>query len=467
VTQFFTQHPADPTLRASLSRWRGHVLDVILRGIAALGFLLLVAAGANHLPAGRVGVFALFAAAYIVLLAITLMRRIPYTLRASVFTALPFALGLIEALEEGLTGDASIFLMAFVVMSATLLGTWAGVGALLLSAATLGMTGWASLVGRLSFSSPTDLSQPAGWVSSGLVLVVLSTIMIIAQRLLIEAQTRALAAGRENKALYDMQLRLEEQTHELETGNTTLAARTAELEAANLRLQEVLEKSEHRSSLLQTSAEVSRAVAEIRDRGELLSRVTELISSHFGYYHVGIFLIDDSGFNAVLRAANSPGGQRMLARGHRLAAGTSGIVGFVTGAGRSRVARDVGYDAHYLNNPDLPETRSELALPLRIGGRVIGALDVQSVEPDAFEPEDVSVLTALADQIAVAIENTRLLQQSQIALQEARAAQRRTIQREWDAFLGHQPDGERALTIDREPDRGRTGTKAGQETGVV
>jgi putative methionine-R-sulfoxide reductase with GAF domain len=467
VTEFSTKSTADFTLGASLRSWRSHVLDVILRGIAALGFLLLIAAGANHLPAGRVGVFALFGATYGILLAITIFRRIPYALRAAAFVSLPYALGLAEALEEGLTGDASVFFMAFVVISTTLLGTWVGVGSLLLSAATLGAVGWASLVGRIAFTSPTDMSQPAGWVSSGLVLVVLSTVMVIAQRLLTEAQTRALITGRENKALQEMQLRLEAQTAELEAGNAALAARSSELEAINRRSQTVLEKSEHRSSLLQTSAEVSRAVAEIRDRGELLSRVTELINDHFGYYHVGIFLLDDSGFNAVLRAANSPGGHRMLARGHRLAVGTSGIVGFVTGTGRPRVAHDVGYDAHYLNNPDLPETRSELALPLRIGGRVIGALDVQSKEPDAFEPEDVSVLTALADQIAVAIENTRLLHQSQIALKEARTAQKRIIRKEWDAFLGHQPQRERLPALDGEAGRDDAAAETRQETGVV
>jgi putative methionine-R-sulfoxide reductase with GAF domain len=358
--------------------------------------------------------------------------------------------------------------MTFVVMSATLLGTPAGIGALVLSTATLGAVGWAALVGRITFSFPTDLSQPAGWVSSGLALVVLSTIMVIAQRLVTQAQAQAVETGRENEALQEMRRRLEKQTRELEAGNTSLAARTAELETANLQLRDVLEKSEHRSALLQTGAEVSRAVVEIRNRGELLSRVTELISTHFGYHHVGIFLIDDSGFNAVLRAANSPGGQRMLARGHRLPVGTSGIVGFVTGAGRPRVARDVGYDAHHLNNPDLPETRAELALPLRVGGRVIGALDVQSTEPDAFEPEDVSVLTALADQIAVAIENTRLLQQSQTALQEARATQRRAIRNEWDAFLGNQPAAERISSMVTEnADCGGRETTTGQETGIL
>jgi putative methionine-R-sulfoxide reductase with GAF domain len=442
------------------------VLNVILRGITGLGLLLLVAAGANHLPAGRVGVFLLFALAYGALVAITVFRRLPYRLRAAVFVGLPYALGLIELLKEGLAGDASVFLMAFVAISATLLGTAVGVGALILSVLTLGAVWWAGFLGRIAFIPPSGLTQPAGWASSGMVLVLLSTIMIIAQRLLRQAQNRALATGLEIAALQEMQVRLEEQADELAAGNAALATRSAELESANRQLQSVLAQSEHRAALLQTSAEVSRAVAEIRDQDELLQRVSELISERFGYYHVGVFLLDESGYGAVLRAANSPGGQRMLARGHRLTVGATGIVGFVTGTGRSRVALDVGHDAYHLENPDLPETRSELALPLRISGRVIGALDVQSMEPDAFEPEDVSVLAALADQIAFSIENTRLLHKSRRALSEARAAQRHTIRKEWDAFLGERTIEGLSLSRTGEPGKGDGEHIVDQETGV-
>ena len=124
---------------------------------------------------------------------------------------------------------------------------------------------------------------------------------------------------------------------------------------------------------------------------------------------------------AILRAANSPGGQRMLARGHRLQVGRVGVVGYSAGAGETRVAQDVGADVVYYDNPDMPETRSELALPLKVRNRVIGVLDVQSEEANAFSEEDVEVLLILADQIALAIENTRLLQSSQDSLRELEA----------------------------------------------
>jgi GAF domain-containing protein len=168
--------------------------------------------------------------------------------------------------------------------------------------------------------------------------------------------------------------------------------------------------------------------------------VTELISQHFGFYHAGIFMVDEARRYAVLRAANSDGGRRMLARGHKLAVGSQGIVGYVTGTGEPRIALDVGADAVFFNNPDLPETRSEMALPLRAGGQTIGALDVQSVEAGAFDDQDVAVLSALADQVAIAIENARLFRQSQEALTEVEEAQRRYLQEAWRGFLQQRPD---------------------------
>ena len=281
--------------------------------------------------------------------------------------------------------------------------------------------------------------------------IALATTLIITVQRLSAFRAEALAARREQVALQELATQLQRQAGDSQAGNAALAARSAELETAVLELQQLLSKSEHRADLLQTSAAVGRAAAEIRTRGELLSRVTELIGEHFGHYHVGLFMVDDTGFNAVLQAASSPGGRRMLARGYRRPVSTAGAVGFVTGSGRPRVARRTDADVAHQDNPDLRGTRSELALPLRAGGRVIGALDIHSVDPDAFEPDEVAVLAALADQIAVTIENCRLLESSHGALQEARAAQQRAIRREWDAYLGRAPREEQLPTAAGRP----------------
>ena len=122
------------------------------------------------------------------------------------------------------------------------------------------------------------------------------------------------------------------------------------------------------------------------------------MSERFGYYHTGIFLNNETGQYAILQATNSAGGKKMLDREHRLEIGENSIVGYVAQNSRPRIALDVGLDAVYFNNPDLPGTRSEMALPLVVGGQILGALDVQSTESQAFSEEDSSTLQILAEQ---------------------------------------------------------------------
>ncbi|HSR34148.1 MAG TPA: GAF domain-containing protein [Anaerolineae bacterium] len=209
--------------------------------------------------------------------------------------------------------------------------------------------------------------------------------------------------------------------------------RTRELAEASTQMQ-------RRALQLQASAEVARAIASVRDIDRLLPQITQLISERFGWYHVGIFLLDEADEYAVLRAANSTGGQRMLARRHRLKVGERGIVGYVTGTGQPRIALDVGQDAVFFDNPELPNTRSEMALPLAVGGHIIGALDVQSTEAAAYDEEDVALLRILADQVAIAIDNARLFEQTQEALDEVRTVHRQYIHREWTKVVAEQRD---------------------------
>ncbi|HVN52820.1 MAG TPA: GAF domain-containing protein [Anaerolineaceae bacterium] len=191
------------------------------------------------------------------------------------------------------------------------------------------------------------------------------------------------------------------------------------------------ERNRYRATQLLTVADVARAITTVQDLEALLTSVTRLINERFGFYHVGIFLLDEKKEYAVLQASNSDGGQRMLARAHRLKVGQVGIVGYVTGKGEPRIATDVGVDAVFFNNPDLPETRSEMALPLQTSGQIIGALDVQSTESNAFSAEDVELFKTLADQVAIAIENNRLFAETREALLEMQKLHRQYLQQEW------------------------------------
>jgi len=163
-----------------------------------------------------------------------------------------------------------------------------------------------------------------------------------------------------------------------------------------------------RTIQLQTAAEVSRAASSILDLNILLPNVVDLIRSHFEYYYVGIFLMDETREWATLRAATGEMGKKMLHTGHRLKAEESSMIGWCIRHDEARIALDVGEDAVRFVNPHLPLTRSEIALPLTTHGEVIGAMTIQSDKPAAFSRVDVTALQTMADQIANAIENARL-----------------------------------------------------------
>ncbi|MBK6793087.1 MAG: GAF domain-containing protein [Anaerolineales bacterium] len=208
----------------------------------------------------------------------------------------------------------------------------------------------------------------------------------------------------------------------------TIAARTAELNTANIRI-------ERRAKQFEAISKISRVISQTQNLDILLPQITELISQQFNFYHIGIFLMDVNMEYAVLIAANSVGGKKMLARNHKLKVGQTGIVGYVAGSKLPRIALDTGADAIYFNNPDLPETRSELALPLlRKANEIIGVLDVQSQTPNAFSQEDVRTLTTLADQVSIAIENAKLFEEQQRVLLETQAFYNNDLREGWGRF---------------------------------
>ncbi|MDX1378265.1 MAG: GAF domain-containing protein [Anaerolineales bacterium] len=215
---------------------------------------------------------------------------------------------------------------------------------------------------------------------------------------------------------------------ELQQLNQTLedrvSERTANLESAN-------QRNTKRVKQFEAIAEVARATTANESLETLLPRIASIVSEQFGFYHTGIFLLDEAREFAVLSAANSEGGKRMLERGHKLQIGQTGMVGFASATGTPRIALDVGDDAVFFDNPDLPDTRSEMALPLRIVDEIIGVLDVQSREENAFQEEDIEVLSILADQVAVAIQNSRTYQSMQDILEEAQRVSGSYLQDSW------------------------------------
>jgi PAS domain S-box-containing protein len=168
------------------------------------------------------------------------------------------------------------------------------------------------------------------------------------------------------------------------------------------------EIAQRRAGQLLTAAEIARDTSGTLDMSEMLAKAVNLVRERFGFYHSSIFVVDALGEFAHLRESTGDAGAQLKAAGHKLAIGSQSIVGQATGRGEAIVVNDVRKDPTYYPNPLLPDTRAELAIPLMIGDRVLGALDVQSNAVDAFTAEDISILRILADQLAVALTNAEL-----------------------------------------------------------
>jgi GAF domain-containing protein len=251
-----------------------------------------------------------------------------------------------------------------------------------------------------------------------IILLAMSGMMYIIIGQLNEAIVRSRASELKqieaNAELQGLKIALEKRVEE----------RTIELQSASM-------LNTHRASQFEAIVQVTNAINSIRNTSELLPKIASVVSEHFGFYHVGIFINDENNLYTFLTASNSEGGQRMLSHGYNLKIGEQGIVGYVAATGEARIANKVGEDLVFFNNPNLPETKAELALPLRTADKIMGVLDVQSTQEGIFTEDDIRVLSILADQISLAIENTRLFETTRRSLEDAEALYRQYLRQAW------------------------------------
>ncbi len=214
-------------------------------------------------------------------------------------------------------------------------------------------------------------------------------------------------------------------------------------------LQETLESQvAERTEQLKATLEVSHVASTILDPDELIKKVVNLITDRFSYYYTAIFLIDDSGQWAVLKEATGSAGQTLKSRGHRLPIGGKSMVGTAISTRQARIALDVGIEPVRFENPLLPDTRSEIALPLIVGERIIGIMDVQSKQEAAFKEQDVETLQGMANSVATTLENARLFRETQKSLEELRLIQRENVVRTWSESAQEKQSYEYASTTE-------------------
>lgn len=218
------------------------------------------------------------------------------------------------------------------------------------------------------------------------------------------------------------------------------------------RMRVSLNEAERTSSLLTATADIAQITTSLLDLNELFEQSVNMIRERFAFYHAQVFVLDETGRDAILVASTGEAGRKLLARKHKLAVGSTSVIGRVTSLGEPVVARDTDSDAVHRRNELLPDTRAELAVPIVIEGRIAGALDVQSTQANAFNENDIRALQTLADLLGTAIRNARLFEAQQRSVQEQQRlfleaeANLREIQRlnqrltrsGWDNYV-HQP----------------------------
>ena len=311
--------------------------------------------------------------------------------------------------------DASFIVnFAIVLMAGLLLGWQASLIITVFSVISGFALGFAEQNGLIKV-----ISYPVLWFARDVTFVfILNGVLIL---LLITGLENALKRSRSNLK------ELESANTNLNLTQTELRNRTGDLLVANSQL-------ENRTKKLRAIAEITRSATALRDFEQLLSSIPSIMSRELGYYHVAIFLLDEQKQYAILRSANTEAGQKMLSGGYRLPVGQLGIVSSVAQTGQPRIAVDLGNDKAFLGDPELTETRSQLALPLKSSNQVIGVLDIQSSEANDFTEMDIATLSILADQVGIALQNALLFEESQRALREANIESMRASKRAWKGY---------------------------------
>jgi len=391
----------------SQNDWREQFLQRILIISAVIGIIAVIPA---VLSTRDLILQAIYIGVYVTLVA-SILIRLPYLIKASLFVALPLILGIGSLSETGIRGDSLFFLLAFVTLSTLLIGPRSGIATVIITELIIMLMGYLILNGHYTlsdkFAFEGDLTD---WISAGATQLLISLVIMAGLRMLQEGFNKVQAQNE------NMVSTLRESQVELEN---RVAERTKELA--------------RKTDQLNASTFVAHQTAEIQGLDKLLSSTVNLIAKQFGLYHAGIYIINERGDYAILQAASSEGGKQLLERGYRLRVGTQGIIGLVAAEKKPRIAQDVNEDVTFLKNPELPKTRSELSLPLIVRNRVIGVIDLQSSEAQAFRYDDIDVFQTLADQIAVAIENARLLTESQLVISQLEIASGVDVRKNWQA----------------------------------
>lgn len=375
-------------------------LEVGLFGAASLGWILPALQSSNFiLPIVLVMVFFWISANAFV-------KKMPYRIRSATLRFGLYGLALFSLLTSGIGINGISFLFIFCIVTCLLNGLTSSLLALGLSTVTLAIA--ASLAFGGTIPQGVAPLPFIGWVYTiGIFDITCFTAEFILSKLVDK---------------------LKDSLTKSETLSREVEERRA---AAEKDINQKTSDLERRLMQIRTAAEITRIINGELEQSALLKQVVDLIKERFNLYYVGLFLLDEKRENAVLAAGTGDAGERMLADRHQLPVGGNSMIGWSISFRRPRIALDVGEDAVRFKNPNLPLTRSEVALPLLARDNVLGSLSLQSSEPNAFDDDDVVSFQSIGDALAIAVENASLFAQTQNSLNEIRALHGQYMKEAW------------------------------------
>lgn len=395
--------------------YREEILHSVLLGSAFIGLVVYFIKAYNTIQVQNWILTGIYSVLFILLIFITLLRRLPFITRLVIFLLILYVMGASSLFFNGIFGDGFLYLLTFSIIISVFTSFRFGIIGGFLSAFTILIFALGMVSGFIPTPTETVIPQSnsmLSWISFGSPFLFALAVSMIGIVLTIRKLDQT---AKEQTRL----------SQELEKERATL----------DDRIQQRTQELQKKATQLEVASQVARSIALQDKPDEFLNNTVNLIRDQFGFYHSGIFLLDEKREYAVLKAATGEAGKEMLEKGHQLRVGEQGIVGYVVDRAEARIALDVGLDSVHFQNPLLPRTRSEMALPLRVGEKVIGALDVQSELESAFTLEDITILQVIADQLAIAIERSRLVNDLQTSLRQFQTGTREYTQKEWAQYL--------------------------------
>jgi len=345
----------------------------------------------------------------------TVNRRLSFSLRSILLITTLATFSVFELLSYGLQGTGALFLLSVIGLTTAFYGLKTGVIILLFAGVAAGTVGWNATTNAIPLLSQWALAPrtaPAAWFT------LVFSILLCGYHLLISIHQFSFEFSR---AINDLRhsARIMEQ----------------ERNQAERRFRLRLEELAHKNALLEAIGLVAAKIVSETEPSSLLQTAVDTIQKQFLFYYVAIFLPDETREYAVLHAGSGEAGKVMLERHHSLKIGEVGIVGYVMSKGEPRISGNVEEDPAHYKNPLLPNTRSEMGIPMKINGQVIGVLDVQSERENAFSADDVEILQLIADQLAGALEKSRTFTQMRQTLEEVQERTRQSTRLSWQQHL--------------------------------